>query len=78
MDEFEKMTSTILADYELLLNVIAKVDKCDWLSLKSQLSEKALADIKKVKRQKISIKQYIDRQENLIDEILEMNRKQQD
>jgi hypothetical protein len=75
MEELEKLTHQVLADYEVLLNVITKIDSYDLLSLKTELSEKALADIKKVKRQKISIKQYIDKQENIIEDVLELNRK---
>ena len=75
MEELEKLTNAILIDYGQLLNVITRIDGYDLLSLKTQLSEQALTDIKKVKRQKISIKQYIDKQENLIDEIIEINRK---
>lgn len=75
MQEFEKLTNAILTDYGQLLDLITKIDSYDLMSLKTQLSEQALMDIKKVKRQKISIKQYIDKQENIIDQIIEINRK---
>ena len=75
MEELEKLSNKILTDYETLLNLIIEIDGYDLLSLKTELSEKALTDIKKLKRQKISLKQYIDKQENLFDEIIEINKK---